>query len=167
MSILQTSDFKGEFKISSTVYTELTSEIETYEKFYLLRMLGADLYNLFIADLTATTPQVPQTARFIALFDSFDIDDGSCLRTSEGIKQMLVQFVYFHFIRESNYEQTDSGVMRTVSEVSGILPYNGFNLVESYNKGIDNYNEIQWFILDDPTTYPEENIQLLSFTSGI
>ena len=167
MSILQTSDFTGEFKISSTVYSDLTTYIETYEKKYLLELMGAELYGLFIADLTPSTPQTPQTQRFIDLFNSFAIDDSNCIRRSEGIKQMLIQFVYFHFVRDVNYEQTDTGVMRTVSEVSGILPYNGFNLIEAYNNGVENFLNIQWFILDDPSTYPEENTQILAFTSGI
>jgi len=167
MSILQTSDFIGQYQISQTVYGSLTSYIEKYEQYYLLRLFGAELYNLFVSDLTGSTPQVPQTQKYIDLFNEFSIDDGNCIRRSEGMKQMLIQFIYFQFIRDTNFEVTDSGVMRTASEVSSILPYNGFNLIESYNQAVENYNNIQWYICDKPLDYPEENVQHIGYTAGI
>ena len=167
MGLVQTTDFIGEYKVSQSVYGDLSLYIEKYEKHYLMNLMGADLYNLFVADLTATTPQVPQTQRFLDIYNSFDIDKDSCIRSSEGMVKMLVQFIYFHYVRDTNYEQTDSGVMRTVSEVSSILPYNGYNLIESYNQGVKNYKEIQWFICDYTSVYPEENVQLLEYSCGI
>lgn len=167
MSIVLNTDFVGEYSVSQSCYDSLNNYIEKYEKDFLIKLLGAELYGLFIADLDNSIPQVPQTTRFIDLYNSFDIDDSNCVRTSEGLKKSIVQYVYFYYTRNINFSPTDSGIMRTVSEVSQILPYNGFNLVESYNQSIKNYKEIQWYICDKPTIYPEENTQKLEYTSGI
>jgi len=167
MSIILNTDFVGKYAVSQSCYDGLDTYIEKYEKDFLVRLMGAELYLLFIADLDAATPQVPQTTRFLDLYNSFDIDESNCIRSSEGLRQMIVQFVYFYYSRDINFEPTDSGMMRTVSEVSSILPYTGFNLVESYNEGITNYKEIQWFICDNSDVYPEENTQPKEYTSGI
>lgn len=167
MAIVQTSDFVGEWIIPSNCFTKLPPYIEKYEEFYLVRLLGADLFDLFIADLTGPTPQVPQAQRFIDIFDPFNLDDSNNLRISEGIKQMLVEFIYFHFMRDKQYIKTNTGTVRTEGSISEQLGYNGWNLVQSYNQGITNYFEIQWFIQDNSSTYPEENGIFIGFTSGI
>lgn len=167
MSIVQTSNFIGQYTIAEDCFTDMAPYITKYEQFYLVRMLGAELYDLFIADLTATTPQVPQTQRFIDIFDPFEIDDEDCLRISEGIKTMLIQFIYFHFLRDQMNKPTTAGMIRTTSSLGKNLGYEGYNLVEAYNEGVKNYQEIQWFICDNDEDYPEENVQPLNFTSGI
>ena len=69
MSIVVKSDFTGEYLIAQDQYSNIDSYIVKYEKKYLTMLLGADLYKLFIADLTPTSPQVPQNQRFIDLFE--------------------------------------------------------------------------------------------------
>ena len=167
MSIIQISDFKGEYKIATDCFSDLSDYITTYEKYYLVRLLGADLYNLFIADLTPTTPQIPQTARFLNIFNPFDIDKDNSLYTSEGIKQTLIQLIYFHITRDIPNAKTASGTVRMANESSENNPYNGFNLTESYNKGIENYTTITWYICDNDQDYPEYNGIHLTFSSGI
>lgn len=167
MSIVVNTDFVGEYSVSKTCFNDLDKYITKYEEYYLCNLLGAELYALFITDLTATSPQIPQTARFLDIFNSFKIDDNSCLRSSEGIRNMLVQFIYFQFIRDSNYKKTATGVVLSNPEVATMSPYLGYNLVEAYNEGVHNYKEIQWYICDNDTDYPEENIQHLNSISGI
>ena len=169
MAILQESDFaSGEYCISTNRHdNDLAEYITTYEKHFLLRLLGAELYGLFIADLTAPTPQVPQTQRFIDIFDPFEIDDNSCLHISEGIKEMLKQFVYFYYNRDKAFYNSASGFVRNDNENATNLNYNAPKLVNVYNEGINNYKEIQWYICDNDETYPEENTQILGPISGI
>lgn len=165
MAITQTSDFINEYKIGKNCFNEqeLEAYIVTYEKFYLLRMLGAELYDLFIADLTATTPQVPQTQRFIDIFDPFEIDDHGCIDISEGIKIMLIQFIYFHYLRDGHKFSTTIGIVQPDPSIASQTPI--FNLIEMFNKGVINYCEIQDFILDNSDDYPEENGQPLQKAS--
>lgn len=167
MSILKSTDFKGEYSVSLDAYSELQTYIDKYEKFYLLRMLGGDLYTLFNVDLTAVTPQVPSAPIYNSLFNSFEMDDEGCLLISEGIKQMLVQLVYYHFIMEGEYSKTKSGVQRGVSENSNALAYIGFNLIDAYNAGIKNIKSIQRFIVINSTDYPTYKGIWFDYSSGI
>lgn len=167
MSIIQASDFTGEYKIAQDCYSDLTSYIEKYEKKYLLELLGAELYDLFIADLTGTTPQIPQTQRFIDIFQEFRTTDNGCLVYSEGIKKMLIQFVYFHILRDMPNVKTTQGSVRMSNENSMSNPYNGFNLVDSYNEGVSNSRAIQWYIYDNNEVYPEEEMQLIDYMAGV
>jgi hypothetical protein len=171
MAILQTSDFVGEYKISTSRFSELDKYIEKYEKYYLLRLMGKDLYDLFIADLTGTTPQVPQTTRFINIFEPFDIipNLSNGLVISEGIKVMLIQFIYFQYIINTNDFNTISGQVQSSNENSTNNSYKG-NIIEVYNKAIDNYRNIQEYIESDSLTYPEiesSYYEFLQYASGI
>ena len=172
MAILQTSDFVGNYKVSTSRFTELQWYIDNYEKYYLTRLLGADLYTAFIADLTGTTPQIPQTTRFIELFNSFISITSytSSLVISEGIKTMLIQFVYFHYVRNSNQYNSIAGQVVPSNENSGQANYLGTNLIEVYNQGVVNYINIQLLAESDASKYPEikqTNPEYLHLASGI
>lgn len=168
MPILKTTDFgEGEFSIAQDSYTKLQSYIDKYEKYYLVRLLGAELYALFIADLTLVAPIVPQTAIYLSIFNSFEQDKSGCLNISEGIKQMLIQFVYYHWMLEHAYDKTKSGVVRGQSENSENLGYNGYNLLDGYNAGIKNFREIQRFIRENITDYGTYNGICLEYSCGI
>lgn len=164
--ITEKTDFVGEYKVSKTCYDALQLYIDKFEPYYLKRLMGADLYALFNADL-AGSPSVPVSAIYLSLFNPFDIDDNGCLRSSEGIKQMLIEFIYFHYVRDSAHKKTQGGTVVNDVEVSNPSPYNGYNLVQAYNEGVKNYKEIQWFIIDNESDYPDENIQPLEYISGI
>ena len=167
--ILENTDFTDEYKISFTCFSEedLDAYIVRYEKYYLTRLLGAELYTLFIADLTGN-PSVPTAPRFTAIFDAFDDDnDGGTLISSEGMKEMLKQFVYFHFTRDQVYKASPLGRVKPESSISSPPSSKGYNLVESFNKGLCNYNAIQWYIDENSTDYPEENMQHIGGISGI
>lgn len=166
MSIVVSTDFTGEYNVSKTCYDKLDYYIEKYEAYYLVRLLGAELYALFIADLTVSDPQVPQTQRFIDIFDAFDLDEEPCIVSSEGIRKMLIQFIYFHYVRETQLINTANGTASNAMELGTPSPYMN-NIVQSYNQGIDNSYSIQWFICDNRDVYPEENIQISRYTSGI
>ena len=167
MAITQVSDFIGEYKVSTKCHNDLQVYIDKFEKEYLIKLLGCSLYDLFIADLTANTPQVPQAQRFINIFDAFCIDEDCDIVRSEGIKQMLVQFIYFHYMRDQLNTKLVSGVARSLSETSDHIGYNGFNLIQSYNEGISNAWAIQWYICENETDYPEENTQAFYLMSLI
>ena len=166
MSIVVNTDFKGEYNISKNCYDQIDSYIEKYEKKYLLKLLGAELYALFIADLTVSDPQVPQTTRFLDVFNAFAIDESNCVIESEGIRKMLTQLIYFHYVRENQVINTAGGTVSNSVELGLPASFKG-NIVQSYNEGVNNSHSIQWFICDNSTVYPEENIQLLENTSGI
>ena len=139
---------------------------EKYEKKYLVQLLGADLYALFIADLTAPDPQVPQSVRFLNIFNPFSIDQHSCLYYSEGIREMLVQFIYFHYVRENQVINTAGGTVSNSVELGLNASFMG-NIVQVYNQGVKNAHCMQWYIHENELEYPEENKQPFEYTSGI
>jgi hypothetical protein len=165
--IVQTSDFVGEYKVSQSRFTELELYIAEYEKHYLLRLLGADLYALFIADLTAPTPQTPQTLIYQNIFNAFQTDENGYLIISEGIKKMLIQFIYFHYVRDMQHYNTTTGTVTNVNENSTMPTYNGYNLIEAYNKGVVNYDNIQWYLVQNEVDYTQFNGSILEYISGI
>lgn len=167
MAIIQTSDFVGEYQLASDNFSEHEVYIDRYEKFYLVMLLGADLYADFIADLTPTTPQTPQTPIYQSIFDSFDIDYSNCIYSSEGIKQMLVEFIYFHILRDLPNEKRLSGNVRLKSESAEAMPYNGLNLIPAYNQAVENYHNIQWYICENETNYPTYNGRVQAKASNI
>jgi hypothetical protein len=132
-----------------------------------VRLLGKDLYDLFIADLTPTTPQVPQTLVYQSIFNPFDIDENNCITSSEGIKKMLVMFIYFHYVRDMQHFNTVTGTVTNANENTTSPTYNGYNLVEAFNDAIDTFNNIQDFIEKNKSDYPTYNGQYKDYTSGI
>ena len=168
MAITQTSDYIGEYKIHKSCYDDLELFIDKYEPYYLVRLLGADLKTAFDADLTPATPQTPQTSPYTDIFNAFSIDDGDCLYISEGIKQMLVQFIYYHYITEQGYKNTQSGMVSANAENS--VKAMGYNDIKAYNEAISNWQVIQWYICDNEDTEPllePFNGIHLDFSSGI
>ena len=163
-NILQPSDFSnGEYKVPQNCFDSIQSYLDKYEKHYLIKLLGADLYDLFIADLVAG---VPTSAIYLDIFNEFRVDRTGCVRISEGIKEMLIQFCYFHIIRDLGEKKGIGGVGKYVTEVSESR-YDGFNIIEALNEGIDNAKAIQWYICDNSTDYPTYNGQYFNYQSGI
>jgi hypothetical protein len=163
--LIDTDDFVGKWQIATDDYStdHLDDYINTYEKQFLVYLLGAELFGLFQADLVA---QVPQAARFVSIFNEFFIDDGSCVFHSEGMKKMLLGMVYYHYVKDNELKQTPSGTFKNNSELATKAP--SFNsIVQRWNQSTDTFGTIQWYICDNSTTYPEYNGQLIQHTSGI
>lgn len=156
--IVNLSDFKGEFSLVANGYTEDKNQeyLDKYEKVYLVSLLGAELYGLFIADLSGGAPQ--QT-RFENIFNPFNIDDDNDIKSSQGMIDMVVAFVYYHIIRDLDFKQTLAGNTRNTSDNSNPISQVQAKVWEPFNKGIDSYWSIQWFVCNDLGTYPEFNGQ--------
>ena len=164
-NIIQIADFAGtQYSLPEQKYISYQNYLDKYEKRFLVNLLGADLYDLFIADLVSG---VPQTQRFIDIYDAFAIDDNNSVRYSEGMKVAALQYVYFYAVRDLSVKKTNTGVVFNNNEVSTGPFYSGYNIVEAYNEAIKNAKEIQWYICDNDEVYPEENVQLFKYISGI
>lgn len=167
MAIVLKTDFVGEYDVAKTSYDNIDTFIEKYEKKYLKMLFGAKLYKLFIASLSGGTPQIPQLQKFIDLFDEFEEDNAKReLVVSEGIRKMLIQFIYFHYVRELETENSASGTVTNNTELGTNVRYQG-NIITAYNEGVSNSRAIQWKLLENIEDYPEENIQIIEYISGI
>jgi hypothetical protein len=155
------TDFnKGEIRIATSTATQvdLNIFIDTAEVEVLQELFGFELYELFVADLV---DGVPQTQRFIDVFDAFyddtDAVAGWCCGSSrsEGIKKMLMRFIYFEFTREQHIQNTSTGPIKPDrnNAISATGPEIG--LITKYNKGVGSYQAIARKMILDRTTYPE------------
>ena len=172
MAILQPSDFTENptYKIALTLQAdcELEEMITDIEEDTLQLLLGCDLYNLFIADLTASTPQVPQTQIYLDIFDKFCIDDELCgIQKSRGMKDLLMSMVYFNWHRYNLNKSVSTGMVRGDSENSNLVSPEAFGTYDKYNRGVDSYRAIQQYICDNSTDYPTFNGNRLNYTSAI
>ena len=97
MGILITSaDFTGENVVATDVYTEerLNSFIAAYEAKLLYELLGIELCDLFVADLVN---KVPQTAKYLTIYNAFVKEINDKMYNSDGMKLMLVKLGLFPF----------------------------------------------------------------------
>jgi hypothetical protein len=163
--IIQLTDFEsGEYTIPQDCYSDIQPYLDKYEKKYLIELLGCELYDLFIADLVGG---VPQTQIYIDIYNEICEDEGSSIVRSEGMKTMLIELVYFYIVRDLAVKKSSSGVGFNVNEVTEGPTYSGFNIVESFNEGVKNYNVIQWYMSDNHNDYPTRNGVCLGPISGI
>lgn len=163
--IISNTDFIGRWKIAQSGETtkDLNEFISKYEQFYLVQLLGKELFDLFAADLI---DKVPQTQRFIDIFEEFYRDEESCVYHSQGMKAMVLGFVYFHYVRAQRIANTTQG--NVISMVETSENHSSFSgLVSRFNESVDTLNAIQWFIQDNESDYSEENMQFVEYTSGI
>lgn len=153
--VIQISDFqKGEYRIPTTSFQEdsLQEYIDKYERHYLIRLFGRELYDLFIADLVSG---VPQTQRFVDVFNETTFQDDCDFCDSYGIKEMLKGFIYFHYVRHTFTRNTTNGVKQTKSENSDSLQNVSSDLVSRHNGSVRILKCIQRIMCDDATLYPE------------
>lgn len=155
-NIVQITDFKvGRFKIPTKTYSDndLQSYIDRYHRHYLIRLLGIELYDLFIADLDPLG--VPQDPNYLAFYNPFTIQENGCFCDSEGMKEMIKALIYFHYVRDKNTVLTTIGPKQKRGENSQTLDIVSHDITTRYNEGINTYDCIQKKLHDDPTTYPE------------
>lgn len=156
MSIVLNSDFVGKYELTLTQYNTslIDSYITKYEKYYLTKMLGKALYDLFIADLVSG---VPQTAIYQTIFNPLYVDtfvNGES--ESKGIKEMLLGFIYYHYTLDSQQKQTSTGVVNPKNENSDSVNLNSIS-ISRFNDNVESYKTIQSYIQEHSSDYPTFN----------
>jgi len=147
------SDFTSKFALSTGMYanTNIQSYIDRYEDIYLTELLGIKLYNQFIADLTAG---VPMTAKYTKIFNSFKEEMDIRLIISRGMKDMLLGFIYFEYMKDSITQTTPIGVVKQSSENSNPISAHT-PIYLRYNESVKTYRAIQDYIMLNLGTYPD------------
>jgi len=171
---ISVSDFKGPFDIPSDVYSEdvLQEYIDENEGRFLIDLLGADLFNLFLADYVAANPTAnePTEPRFKAIYDAFHLDDNCGIIKSIGIKKMLLGFLWFDFMRDNPIKANIGGFYKNEQANGTEALFSETRLYTIENKSIDTYRNIQYY-LDcwNPERYDYNlfNGQLKYFNSNI
>ena len=175
MSFLQPSDFKGLVAQAKNEFTnpKIQLYIDQYEVVYLTDLLGSAFYDEFVADLDTapniTPASVPTDAKFTQIFNAFAIDEDPQVHISEGMKRMLEYFIMFEYARDNQYDFGITGATKNTFSNAEIAKLNNTNADRNYNLGIETYNQIQWYILDNPVPYDYdlENMQSKKFISWL
>jgi hypothetical protein len=197
--MLTPTDFTGYYRIAQDAKSnaELAVYIEKYEKKYLVDLFGYELYLLFIADLTAVAPIVPQSPRFLTVFNELKYSETApgewCFipwdaaytksmsskykkskepTLSEGILKMLKGFIFYEFVNGYSVQVAQTGTVESKNENSDKLAgARNIGLIESrYNDAVTSFKVIRNYMKANADTYPEydgESKEFVSFGGAI
>ena len=157
MGVVLNTDFVGKYELNVNQFNEdlIDAYILKYENYYLTQLLGSELSTLFIADLTAG---IPSDASYLLIFNQLSYDSNYEVVRSNGIKEMLIGFIYYHYIKDESQIQTSTGTVSTKGENSNKMMLN--NITNSrFNDSVESFEAIQTYIEDNRVTYPTYNGQ--------
>jgi hypothetical protein len=158
--LVNSADFTGTYEISQTGFSKLDDYIARFERTYLNRILGYDLATLFIASLTN---QVPTTPIYQTIFNSMIYRYCNIEFESEGLKSILLNFIFFEYMRNEKTSPNANGMIEAQNEVSA--PAFVGNLYNKYNDAVKSMSTIQLYIHDNSADYPTYNGQNIKFIS--
>lgn len=147
----------GKYELHHGMYEQakIDAYITKYERQYLVKLLGVDLFNLFVADLVNN---VPQSAVYLALYNPFEYDDANCWITiSEGMIDMVKGFIYFQYLKDQTNQVAVSGNIRPLGENSENVSTLNSMIYTRYNESVKTYKAIQRYICDNNSDYLEYN----------
>jgi hypothetical protein len=147
--IVSFTDFDfGKFELHIGMYDQerLQDYIDKYEVKYLTQLLGASLYAEFEADLSAGGG-TPTEQRFLDIWNPLSVDYNCELLYSEGIKEMLLGFIYFEYVKDLTNQMTPVGNVLPEGENSVRSTSLNSMMFARYNESAKNYKTIQYYIL--------------------
>ena len=167
---ISTSDFtNGLYHIPQSkglCNTALEDYIMRYELEMLQDLLGCELTNLFLADYNAVAG-IFNTPAYQTLYDrisedlpkSYDGENDNTLLRNNGMKDMLVGFIFFYYMRDFVNNRTLIGNTNPDSSISETISSVTFGLTNFYNNSIKSYKVIQEYINlhDDVVEYATYN----------
>jgi hypothetical protein len=157
--ITSPTDFKGFYKQSANSYDKVAVQlfINKFEPLYLCRLLGADLYTDFEADLV---DGVPTSQKYLDIFNAFCESEGRCLYQSEGMKEMLKGFLFYEYTTTTNLQHTIAGVQQNESDNTTQTSIENIyrNAEQRFNLSIATWDAIQWKVCDNENEYFSDTI---------
>lgn len=150
--IINTSDFVGQWAIAQNSYSQLSNYITQFERQYLYKLLGKELADLFITDLSN---YIPQTTRFDNIYNAINEEINGCYMSNGGMKNMMLGFIYFEFQRYDKAKATIAGTFANQNENQREVGFTELNIWNRYNDAISSFKVIQEYCLADDETYPE------------
>ena len=153
---VNSTDFTGKFEIHQGMYdtANIDAYIDKYELRYLVELLGVDLYNDYYADANTQPNKIPADPLFNYIYNQFQYQNGMeywQILYSYGIKEMLLGFIYFEFMKDFITASTLAGVVTQKSEnSSGAMT----TIYGKYNDAVKTYRAIQSYIIYNSGSYP-------------
>jgi hypothetical protein len=150
MYYLTPQDFKGKFELHTGMYVNATIQdyIDRYEPIYLMNLLGAKLYDQYVADMGVFN--IPISPNFQYIFNPFHENYAfNRLIISQGIIDMLKGFVYFEYLKDLTNQMTINGNVRPVGENSADVSTLYSMMYTRYNEAVKTYKAIQIHITNN------------------
>ena len=178
--IVCTEDFVGQFKIALDGYNKqnLNDCIAQYEKNYIKQILGEVLGQKFIEDIDN---KKPVTQIYIDLYESFYTQPVCYYYTinwelyltkkeiySIGMKNVLLSFIYYHYISESQWVDSTVGTIMAKNEASNVLSFNNNLRVaeRKFNGALESVDAIHTKCFQNKDIYPDFNGQKIYVKYG-
>lgn len=149
--IVSASDFVGVYSLPVTrlTSTDLDLLIDEMEVRLLRELLGVSLADLFIAEYPSLSP------RFTAINDVIVLEICGVDYFNEGLKKLLIGFIYVEYMRGLEAQKTSFGVQKSDGENSLKSDMYASNPLAIYNKSVKSSHILQTYILDNLSDYPE------------
>lgn len=157
--IINTTDFVGQWHIAQGSFSQLGNFITQFEKGYLYKLMGKTQADEFIDDLTN---YVPVTQKYLDIYNpiNYELSDG-CFLVNDGMKNMMLGFIWFEYMRYTKAQSTISGNVANANENSREVGFTELNIGNRYNDAIQSFKVIQEYCLEDEITYPDfEGVKL-------
>lgn len=153
------NDFgKGKYELHHGMYEQakIQAYIDKYERQYLVKLLGVELFNQFIADLDVN--KVPQSAIYQKIYEPFEYDNIDCyIYISEGMIEMIKGFIYYQYLKDLTNQVAVSGNVRQKGENSENVSTLNTMIYTRYNESVRTYKSIQKYICDYNSDYLKYN----------
>lgn len=165
--IVKTTDFVGKYKISQNGFseTDLQAFIDKYEKVYIRRLLGLVTGDLFYFNIAVTTFLPPTDPIYLVIFNPIETVINGCEIISNGVKEILLGFIYWEYTRWASTQNTLNGNVSQENETSKQVDWAATPIYDNYNEAVRSYSAIQYFINNDRTNYPDYNGQTLELVN--
>lgn len=154
--IVQTTDFVGFQGVaqSNDDTILLQTFIDRWEKFYIYHLLSnnaiisppqSGLADLFIASIVNG---VPVGARYLKIFNAFFEQNGSKVMVSKGMKDILVSFIFYHYVMETGTRHGQSGVFTPKTETGDVADFDntGRFAERRWNEALSTVDSIRWWL---------------------
>jgi hypothetical protein len=149
--LIKNTDFVGKFAIAQNSFSNIDVFITQYETNYLYDLLGKTLADLFIASVVN---YVPVGAAYLAIYNTIELQYNCYTYRNEGMKNMLLGFLYYEYMRKNPIKSTISGQVINANENSTFY-YDNWGMTNRYNESAESYQIIQQYISDNSTDYPD------------
>lgn len=165
--IVKTTDFIGPYAISQNTFitANLQSFIDKFEKVYIRKMLGLTLGDLFYADIAVGTFLQPANPLYSVLFNPIAVELNGREIVSNGVKEILIGFIFWEYTRTANVTNTITGNVVQQNETSQVVDWNQTTIYNIYNEAVKSYTNVQYFINNDLTDYPDYNGKCLELNN--
>lgn len=163
--LINTTDFVGKYYIAFNTAgsAELDAFITQYETPLLYDLLGKTLADAFIASVANN---LPVGAAYLAIYNVIELDLGCDYARNEGMKNMLLGFLFFEWMRTNPIKSTVNG-QAIMSNENSTPVIDNWGITRIYNNSVNDYQIIQYYINQNLTDYPNYKGQYKGYASPI